>query len=123
MRTLEFKNVEELAPIVKTNSSVGTRVGTCTIKEAQTCFIQTGMQYTMDLKMPNPIAGSLVDILQLAAIPPKRPPRPQRKQQQTVHHWTDKEQISLHIFGYIAIRASPKFNEHSSRQKRRLQLG
>ncbi|KAH6876712.1 hypothetical protein B0T10DRAFT_414208 [Thelonectria olida] len=50
--------------------------------------------------MPFPITGSLVDLLQLSTISPKKPPRPQRKQRGTFHRWTDEE---LNLITYLRL--------------------
>lgn len=53
--------------------------------------------------MSAPATGSLVDLLQLSTITPKKPPRPQRKQQRPFHRWMTEE---LNLISYLRLHRS-----------------
>ncbi|KAK7224020.1 hypothetical protein V2G26_012023 [Clonostachys chloroleuca] len=50
--------------------------------------------------MPIKTTGSLVDILQLSTVSPKKPPRRQRRQRTITHRWTDGE---LNLISYLRL--------------------
>jgi hypothetical protein len=50
--------------------------------------------------MPIQTTGSLVDVLQLSTISPKKPLRSERKQRRTLHRWTSEE---LNLISYLRL--------------------